>query len=322
VTSKTGAVFSDICTVIGRRAKVRILLAPAVVQGDAAVESILQALTLLEGARPDVVILGRGGGSSLDLMAFNDERVVRKVAQYSIPIISAVGHEVDFSLTDLVADARAATPSEAAEMVVPDVAERVLACARMRSHLVRAFRAHLAETRLRVDRYHRRLRDPRFFLAQGQQTLDELRSRLLRRIQVRFARSRDELERSRRTLYARHPRGVLAHARADLGPLRERLGAAVTRRLDKSRAELGSQAAALGALSPLAILGRGYALALDGEGRAVRDVGTLSPGDEVTIRVRRGTFSAEVQNVISTVENHATFSQESPAGYAAEEETS
>lgn len=320
VTSKTGAAFSDICTVARRRGKVRLLLSAAVVQGEGAAQSLIRALNLLEQAAPDVIIIGRGGGSADDLMAFNDERVVRRVAACTVPIVSAVGHEIDVSLTDLVADARAATPSQAAEMVVPDAQERRETLARLKRHLIRTLRACLAESQVAHDRCRRKLTDPRFLLAEYQQGVDELRTRLEGQVKARVDAGGARLKRSERRLYARHPRAVLASARADLGPLRERLLVSQPRRLDGHFAELRRQTSALSALSPLAVLGRGYAIASGQDGRAIREASEVLEGQQLSIRVHRGSFSATVGKVLSTVENHTGFDHESPAASAAGEE--
>lgn len=319
VTSKTGAAFSDICTVAARRGPVRLLLSPAVVQGEGAAQSLIRALDLLEKAGPDVIIIGRGGGSAEDLMAFNDERVVRRVAASGVPIVSAVGHEIDISLTDLVADARAATPSQAAEMVVPDASERRETLRRLKGHLTRTMRSHLAESQVAHDRCRRKLTDPRFLLAEYQQGLDELHTRIESQIRARLDAGGERLKRAERRLYARHPRAVLASARADLAPLRERLFITLPRRLDGHLAELRRQSGALSALSPLSILGRGYSIASTNNGRAIRDVAEVHAGQELTIRVRRGSFSATVGKVLSTVENHVGFDHESSTAGAAEE---
>lgn len=312
ITSKTGAAFSDICTVAARRGNVRLLLCSAIVQGDQAPRSILRALDLMERAAPDVVILGRGGGSAEDLMAFNDEQVVRRVAGYSIPIVSAVGHEIDISLTDLVADARAATPSQAAEMVVADARSRLMALSQAKRHLAHAMRSRVISAQLELGRARNLLSDPRFLLADGQQALDEMRTRLEKNLRRRLVKMRETSTEKSRRLYARHPRAVIAHAQAHLAPLRQRLQGGLRRNLDARHAELNQQGHALSALSPLSILGRGFALATAADGRAVRDVDALELGAEVTVRVRRGSFLAKVTKVLSTVENHRAFDHESP----------
>jgi exodeoxyribonuclease VII large subunit len=299
---------------------VRLLLSAAVVQGDGAVKSLISALDLLEQAQPDVIIIGRGGGSADDLMAFNDERVVRRVAACAVPIVSAVGHEIDISLTDLVADARAATPSQAAEMVVPDALERRATLRRLKGHLSRTIFAYLAESRVAHDRCRRKLTDPRFLLAEHQQGLDELSSRLNSQMRARLETRGGRLQLVLRRLYVRHPRAVLAAARADLAPLRERLLHGMPRRLDGQLAELRRQSGALSALSPLSVLGRGYSIVAASNGRAIRDVDEVLEGQELTIKVRRGSFSAAVGKVLSTVENQTGIDHESPAADAAREE--
>src|SRR5450432_418376 len=239
VTSKSGAAFHDIVTVAFRRGDVKIVLAPALVQGEGAPETIVRALDLIERYPGlDVVIVGRGGGSGEDLMAFNDERVVRRVARMRVPVVSAVGHEVDFSLTDLAADVRAATPSQAAELVVPELRARAAVLQRARHALQRAARARLMHLRTRIERARSRLSDPRFTIAERQQELDELHTRLRRRTTQTVASQRAALELLTRRLYTRHPRAVLASARADLGPLNVRLANAAQRRLARAESRL------------------------------------------------------------------------------------
>ena len=298
VTSAHGAAFHDIRTVAFRRGHVRLVLAPALVQGDAAAESIIAALDVLERYPGlDVAIVGRGGGSGEDLMAFNDERVVRRVARFAVPVVSAVGHETDVTLTDLAADVRAATPSQAAELVVPDDRARRDALARQRLSLTRAVASRLELERSRLGHLRASLGDPRFILVERQQELDELRSRLARRIERQVRGDRARIASLEQRLAGRHPRTVLSHARADLGPLRVRLHAAEERRLRAHRAWLGERAARLDALSPLTVLGRGYAIATRPDGRAVRSASEVSAGDWVAVRLARGQFSACVTNV-------------------------
>lgn len=315
VTSRSGAAVHDICTVALRRGKVRLVVSHASVQGDGAVRSLLEALDRIE-AYPglDVLIVGRGGGSGEDLMAFNDERVVRRVARCKVPVVSAVGHEIDVSLTDLVADRRAATPSEAAELVVPSMEERRQAIARHLGHLKRSMVSRLHEERLRSERLGQRLSDPRFLIAARQQDLDELRGRLEGVVQRSMVQRRMRLEQQHRRLALHHPRAVLARARGELQPLRGRLAAAMARLLARCRAELGSGGAALHALSPLSILGRGYALATRAGGVPIRSAAELIPGERVEVRVRTGAFAAEVTSVLSTVENAPGLDHECPAG--------
>lgn len=298
VTSAHGAAFHDIRTVAFRRGGVRLVLAATIVQGEAAPESIVRALDLVERYPGlDVVIVGRGGGSGEDLSAYNDERVVRRIAKMSVPVVSAVGHETDVALSDLVADVRAATPSQAAELVVPDRRTRSVALARCRASLDRALRAYLALERSRLRRLRAELGDPRFILAERQRDLDELTVVLERRLERELATRGGELAALHGRLLARHPRAVLARARARLGPLGVRLDAAQKRNVALQRARLADAATRLDGLSPLAVLGRGYAIATGAGGRAVRDAASLAPGDAVSVRVARGRFGARVTDV-------------------------
>lgn len=296
VTSRSGAALHDITSVAFRRANVTLVLAAALVQGDEAPRSLVRALDKLERYPGlDVVIIGRGGGSAEDLMAFNDERVVRRVASMQVPVVSAVGHEVDISLTDFAADVRAATPSQAAELVVPDRRSRVRALDDQTRHLGRAMRTRLIEARVEVDRLRARIGDPRFYLAERQQLLDDARSDLERSLGRRIRDRRQALERLYRRVLLQHPTAVLARARAAMAPLDARLHGAMRARLARSRGLLGERLTSIEALSPLAVLGRGYAIARDLEGKVVTDAATLLEGQRVSVRLRQGQFVAAVE---------------------------
>lgn len=295
VTSAAGAAFHDIRTVAFRRGGVRLVLSPAVVQGEAAPESIVRAIDLLERYPGlDVMIVGRGGGSGEDLMAFNHEQVVRRVAAARVPVVSAVGHEVDLTLCDLAADVRAATPSQAAELVIPDASARRELLVRQTRHLLRAMQGRLLEERSRVERLRGQLSDPRFLIAERQQSLDELGSRLERATTRTLARRRALVVDAERRLSARHPRAVLAQARARLAPLEARLGAAAGAEVGRCRARAGELVARLAALSPLAVLARGYAIATLPGGRAIRAASEVNAGDAISIRVSAGRIGARV----------------------------
>ncbi|MCK6533640.1 MAG: exodeoxyribonuclease VII large subunit [Polyangiaceae bacterium] len=300
VTSAAGAAFHDIRSVAFRRGGVRLVLSPAVVQGEAAPESIVRAIDLLERYPGlDVMIVGRGGGSGEDLMAFNHEQVVRRVAAARVPVVSAVGHEVDLTLCDLAADVRAATPSQAAELVIPDASARRELLVRQTRHLLRAMQGRLLEERSRVERLRGQLSDPRFLIAERQQSLDELGSRLERATTRTLARRRALVVDAERRLSARHPRAVLAQARARLAPLEARLGAAAGAEVGRCRARAGELVARLAALSPLAVLARGYAIATLPGGRAIRAASEVNPGDAISIRVSAGRIGARVTDTDS-----------------------
>jgi len=298
VTSAAGAAFHDIRSVAFRRGGARIVLSPAQVQGEGAPESIRRAIDVVEQYPGlDVLIVGRGGGSGDDLMAFNDERLVRRLAAVRVPVVSAVGHEIDTTLTDLVADRRAATPSEAAELVVCDAAARRETLQRFLAHLARATQAQLLEHRTLALDLRRRLGDPRFLIAERQQRVDELAAQVERLCSRSVSRRRQRLQAAHRRLLARHPRAVLARAQSRFGPLSTRLRGGLQLRIEGCRLRLAERAARLDGLSPLAVLGRGYAIATTPVGRAVRSASDVSVGETIAVRVHRGSFDATVSRV-------------------------
>lgn len=298
VTSRTGAAFQDICTVALRRGRVRIILAPATVQGDGAVESILAALDRIETIPElDVLIVGRGGGAQEDLLAFSDERVVRRLARTRVPVVSAVGHEIDHSIADLVADARAATPSQAAEMVVFDSAERTASLRSLERRVGLATTARVREIAIRLARLDRRLGDPRFVVAAHRQHLDELSSEMMSAIRRRLGESRKRDRELSLRLERRHPKVVVLHARARLLPLMGRLHGQAELIARERGAAISELAARLDALSPLKVLGRGYAVVLAEGARAVRSAAEIHRGEILSIRLQSGRISAEVTDV-------------------------
>lgn len=295
VTSRSGAVIHDICRVAFRRGGAHILLAPAIVQGPTAPEAIRRALADLQKVpEVDVIIVGRGGGSADDLSAFNDEALVRAVAACRVPVVSAVGHEVDVTLVDFAADARASTPSQAAELVVPDARSRVSLLAERRRGLLRAMRGHLSEGKLDLAALRRRLGDPRSLVANAQQRLDDRRMRATRAIRLHLDRQAKLARDLESRVAAKHPATVLATERASLATLRSRVATAAVKDLTKKRSDLARASARLEALSPLAVLGRGYAIVTDARGHAVRGAEEVAAGDRLDVRVAQGTFAAEV----------------------------
>jgi exodeoxyribonuclease VII large subunit len=317
VTSAHGAALHDIRTVAFRRGPVVLVLSQALVQGEQAPDSLIQALDRIErDPRVEVVIIGRGGGASEDLMAFNDERVVRRVAALRVPTVSAVGHEVDTTLTDLVADVRAATPSQAAELVVPEHRERLALLVGLRRQVVRAMRARWAEDVSLARALRARLSDPRFVIAQHQQGLDEQRLRAERAVGRRLARSNARQESLERRLLARHPRVLVLASRSRLEPLAARLRLVLDRRLERERhvlaaipaqlsgsvlrqlraeqSRLAALRAQLAALSPLTVLARGYSIVTTESGRVLTSAADVAPGDALGIRLAEGRLAARV----------------------------
>ena len=307
VTSKTGAVIHDICKVAFRRGGAHVLLAPALVQGAGAAASIRRALSeLARVPGVDVIIVGRGGGSSDDLSAFNDEDLVRAIAACRVPVISAVGHEVDVTLTDFAADARAATPSQAAEMVVPDTRARADALRHTRARLARAAMARVQDGARRLRAVEKRLGDPRLVLAASQQTLDDRVARLETALRRPLARRAERLGVIERRLARLHPSVRLGEESRALVALGSRMASRLRALVSQRERELRGLAAGLDAMSPLKVLSRGYAIATTVEGRAVRGIGDVKVGDALELRLARGRLAATVTSTHDVEERDAT----------------
>ena len=298
VTSRSGAAIHDIIRTVQRRLPTPILIADAAVQGPGASNQIVMGIAMVVRAGVDVVIVGRGGGAATDLTAFNYERVVRTIARCPVPVISAVGHETDLSLADLAADARASTPTAAAELAVPDGAALFEQLRKERRRLDREIRHRMDRARQDLDhqtmamhaRGERAVASQRAELSVLAHRLSELHPR-----QRLFARSAQLAELTRR-LTALHPAKRLARAGHDLDQLIARRDAAMRRRLDGRRAQLGQLGAAMAALSPLAVLDRGFAMVARDDGAIVRDAAQVSAGDKLRIRLATGELAVIVED--------------------------
>ena len=300
ITSPSGAAVRDVLSVLARRFPlVEAEVLPVPVQGDAAAAQIRGMLERAAASgRYDVLVLARGGGSLEDLWAFNDEALARAIAGAEVPVVSAVGHETDFTLADFAADVRAPTPSVAAELLVPnavDVATRVrglrqrldsLHLQRMRDRMQRADRASL---RLQALAPQARLR-----------ALGERQQQALRRLhaawQVRDAALRARLRHADAVLRATRPERRLAALRERLAALAPRPQAAVARRLQADALRLRGLARSLQAVSPLATVARGYAILQHEDGRVVRGTGDAAPGDRLSARVGDGRLHVRVED--------------------------
>ncbi len=299
VTSPQAAALRDILNVLQRRHhSAHVLIFPAQVQGEGAAAEVSAGIRYFNQARHvDVIIVARGGGSAEDLAAFNHEGLARAVADSQIPIISAVGHETDFTIIDFVADLRAATPSAAAELVIRSRQEVEEQAEGLRQRLVRAigYRLLIGKQALTELAQHGAFARTMDVIRQRQQKLDDLSYRLAR-VQ------RDVLERQRRrweTLSAavRHYdlRRVLSGVRKDLNARIAAITAAARNQLLGHKVRLERIGTALEALSPLAILDRGYALLFDASGKLLKDARRVKTGDEISARLAKGTLTATVK---------------------------
>lgn len=297
VTSPTGAVIRDIISVFRRRApQVSLTLVPTAVQGREATAQIVRALALADAQGFDALILARGGGSLEDLWCFNEEAVARAVAACKTPIVSAVGHETDVSISDFVADVRAPTPSAAAELLAPDSSGLRQRLEGLERRLLLRMRQLIAHQHLRLDGLTRRLRHPGERLRQQAQRLDDLEMRLQRALDRQVSQRREHLARLETRLAAQHPGRALGLLRQRLDALAARLPRAMRETLGTRRLELQSQVQTLHAFSPLATLGRGYSILLDERGQAIRSASQTQPGQRLKARLGEGELEVRVED--------------------------
>ena len=300
ITSPTGAAIRDIVSVLRRRfPALPILIYPVAVQGAQATPAIVEAIQRADQRQEvDALIVGRGGGSLEDLQAFNDEAVARAIHACSLPTVSAVGHEVDVTIADLVADERAATPSAAAERLSPDGEALGRRVQQQQARLNKGLSRVLGERRERIHRLTRRLnaQHPGRRLRDRAQRLDELDQRLGRAVRARMAERRRHVERVHQRLLAQNPTPRIQRLSDTTDQLARRLDRGVRELITRKRTRVEAQARTLDSLSPLGTLARGYAIVQPRDGQAVIHRATdVAVGDPVRARLREGTLIARVE---------------------------
>ena len=311
ITSPTGAVIRDFLNIVGRRhSALNVLLYPVSVQGDSSPAEIEIALRDLNASSGlvDLIVVARGGGSLEDLAAFNSERVARAIAASGLPVVSAVGHETDFTIADFVSDLRAPTPSAAAELVTEAqhrVAERV---ANQSLRLDRAMRFQVLHARqlfarVQIDRSEGRMNAA---LRRLEQRSDELTLRGETAIRIGIRALCDRVARLELAVLRHDPRRRLAHAAGHVADFRSRMERAVERVIDSHQSRLSSLDARLHSLSPLAVLDRGYALVLSEYGTVVRSSAELTSGQRVATRLAHGAFTSRVEGIESKTAQSAS----------------
>ena len=298
VTSADGAALRDILRVLTHRhPSARIVIAPARVQGDEAPTELTRALGAIARVPDiDVIIIGRGGGSAEDLWAFNDEGLARAIAACPVPVIAAVGHETDFTIADFVADVRAATPSNAAELVV-DRADNFHARIRRADTSLRQSLARIVSLRAqRADRLAVRLEHWPMTVALRDRDRQDLDRRLVHAARNRWSAAAQRVDRLRRRLEQRDVRRVAADLRARVMRAESALRAAMTARHHRADAGARELAARLDALSPLAVLGRGYAVCWNAARTSIiRSADAVAPGDRVRVTLAEGELGCRVE---------------------------
>jgi len=308
ITSPTGAVIRDFLNIVGRRhSGLSVLLCAASVQGDSAAGEVVAALECLNASgMVDVIVLARGGGSLEDLAAFNSERVARAIAASKLPVVSAIGHETDFTIADFVADLRAPTPSAAAELITEAqhrIAERMVS---LSTRLGRAAHFQMLQAQQKLNRVRASRAEARMaaILHRLEQRLDDDSQALEDLLSSRLRRLHRQVDDLGAAVLRHDPRQRLAHARQHFAAGGTRLDRAMERMLHEEKTRLHALDARLHSLSPLAVLDRGYALVLDEQGALVRSAQRVVPGERVFTRLSDGTFTSRVEG--STTANQVT----------------
>ncbi|MGE3539241.1 MAG: exodeoxyribonuclease VII large subunit [Candidatus Tectimicrobiota bacterium] len=303
VTSPTGAAIRDIVQVVHRRrANVHLYLYPARVQGKEAIPEIVRGIAALNAWEPklDVLIVGRGGGSLEDLWAFNEERVARAIAASAIPVIAAVGHEIDYTIADFVADLRAPTPSAAAELVVKSEDELRQQLTALQARMQTVMQQTLRRTRSSLERLlnSRVLREPRRLVETRQQYVDDLLLQSEKAWQQALSERTRRVQQSARALVRLNPRLRWQQRYAHLNTLRHRLETALRSRLTLRREQLHGLGSMLHSLSPLGVLGRGYSLCREPlTQRLLTSQAAIAAGQRVEVLLSDGQFTCTVDEV-------------------------
>ncbi|WP_318465758.1 exodeoxyribonuclease VII large subunit [Photobacterium leiognathi] len=298
ITSKTGAALHDILHVLQRRdPSLPIVIYPTMVQGEGAAISIAQAIGRANARQEcDVLIVGRGGGSLEDLWAFNEEIVARTIAASQIPIVSAVGHEVDVTIADFVADVRAPTPSAAAELISRDMTHQTQLLDRKRQQLRHAIAAYLSQSLRQTTQLQHRLerQHPQLRLNLQQQHLDEISQRLTQAMARKLQKHQQHIEHNNYKLSLYSPASLVRNAQRNLERSEQRLYDALDRKLLNARHKLAVAAEKLETVSPLATLARGYSITRNEQGDVIRKASQVKAGDTLITTVTDGEIHSSV----------------------------
>jgi exodeoxyribonuclease VII large subunit len=303
ITSATGAAVQDILSVFARRfPATRITLLPAVVQGAGAADEIARAIeranTLAEKLGLQALIVGRGGGSLEDLQAFNEERLARAIFASELPICSAVGHEVDFTIADFVADLRAPTPSAAAEQLSPNQEDYFELLLSTSAQFKSAISLAIKQGRQQLTWIAKQLKHPDRRLQEQTQNLDRLDIRLRRAMSSNIAKQRIELTQMQRTLSANSPKQLLERNKIRLAAGRGRLDQSLRSVLASHRSSLQTLSRSLNSVSPLSTLARGYSITVDSSSKVIRSTDDVKVGATITSRLGAGEIISTVSAVV------------------------
>jgi len=307
ITSATGAAVQDILSVFARRfPATRITLLPVAVQGKEAADEIVRAIEqanrLADKLGLQALIVGRGGGSLEDLQAFNEERLARAIVASKLPICSAVGHEVDFTIADFVADMRAPTPSAAAEQLSPDQAEYFELLFSYGAQLKNAIRSAIKQGRQQLTWLAKQLKHPDRRLQEQAQNLDRLDIRLRRAMSVKITSQMSELAQMQRSLLSNSPKQLLERNQIRLAAGRGRLDQALRSSMASRRMSLQTLSRSLNSVSPLNTLARGYSITYDRSSKVIRSAQDVEVGSTIKSRLGKGEITSTVEAVIKDLE--------------------
>lgn len=301
ITSPTGAAIRDIITTLKRRFPItNILIIPALVQGDNAPASIVKAIQKANQMREiDVLIIGRGGGSIEELWAFNEEAVANAIFQSSIPIISAVGHETDFTIADFVADLRAPTPTGAAELAVPHIEELLDKVLTGQTRLMRKMKEKINFQRDRLGRIQKSyaFRYPRKVYEQKLEQVDKVTEKLVKSTERHFLLKKDELGLLQRRIQKIHPKGLLNQSLLQHEKLQRNLNRSMTNILSSKQKDFGKIVSTLEAYSPLKVMDRGYSLVYNDDGMLVKSITKVNQEDQLKVQMSDGILICKVMDV-------------------------
>jgi exodeoxyribonuclease VII large subunit len=303
ITSPTGAAIRDILSILGRRfPAVPVVIYPAAVQGDGAPAELIAALaTAVQRDECDVLIMGRGGGSLEDLWAFNDEQLARAISDCPLPIVSAVGHEVDFTIADFVADVRAPTPSGAAEIIVPNQSDWLRQISTFATRIARVGRRALDDRAQELDWLGRRLvaSSPAATLQRQRDSLREHSGRLNSAMRQQLLEQKNTLQETRSELMNLSPALSVQRSISRLQQLRQRLATSTRNTVSDTSHKLALLGRALNSVSPLATLDRGYAIVKqEDSGEVLTNAADVKPGKDIRAQLSRGEIVATVKKVL------------------------
>jgi len=299
VTSPTGAAIRDILNVLKRRfPNIPVLINPVAVQGENASGEIAKAIRQLQKEDIDLIIVARGGGSIEDLWAFNEEIVAKAIFKSKIPIISAVGHETDFTISDFVADLRAPTPSAAAELAVPLKSDLEELVQNHRDRLQYLMVQKLRNYQERLNFLKKRLRSPEWVIQSHTMKVDDLSTRLERIVNSQISDHKSFLEMIDQRLQFKSPKNSIVHIKNQLNDLLKRLAFSTKTLLDKKKTKFIELSHVLNSLSPLSILDRGYSVAMDETQQTISSVKQVEPDSTIFIKLSDGTVKSKTEKII------------------------